>query len=187
VLDQKEIQEALESPPEQGAVNNINRHVHIGAAPQRPYAALEDRMAQNRGWASFGDIPKDAGIKKGDDGGYYRVVQVGTGRQVEKGGKLYNVVRTQRRGVALSLEAAQAASQNGSPTDYYDGSGWIRGGRKREYELASAVGTEFAEELELVEAAPEDQAVHSQRRAALAAAAPAVAQAPKDVKVSKEK
>lgn len=166
------LQDALDAPPE-AATRNINRDVHQGGFPQRPYHRVEDRLgALTRGYQSYDEIPSEAGVYRNDKGNYVRRVMVSTGDTALVGGALAVRKVPQERTVALTLDMAKAAR-----ADFYQpGLGWIREGRKPERDMAvEAQGTALLagqEEWEPLGAS--EQAIHQQQQAQAAAARPAI-------------
>jgi hypothetical protein len=154
-MDPKDIQERIETgarPPVN--VRNINYDTHIGHAPQRPYALLEDHMAAvttghadiKALQASLASAPKPEGLPDGapnpnevkDEGGVLvRYVVSQQPREVfaTDGGQLRERVRFERRAVAPSQQMARAASENGTPTDFWNGFTWLRDGYKPERDV----------------------------------------------------
>jgi len=156
-----------------GSTRNINIDVHQGYQAQRPFARVEDLMANN-GWTSFADLPKEAGVKQDRDGTWFREINANTGRTRTVNGVLQHEMHKLRRPVALSLEDAK-----GSRADYFDGSSWIRNGLKREIDLPENQGNVVAPtDVEWVDAGPEDQAVFRTDAAKLAGAMGMTAAAP---------
>jgi hypothetical protein len=147
--DFKAIQARLDGPPT-SQVRNINIDTHIGQAPQRPYALLEDAMASVvGGWASLEALqaslksaPEPQGLPKGapdpnavegGEGGMFRyVVSQDTRDRVVVDDQIHETLRFERRGVSLTQQGARAASENGTPTDYWNGYTWLREGYKPE-------------------------------------------------------
>lgn len=169
----------FDGPPEFVPERNINVDVHVGAAPQRPYARQEDYAAQGVGWASAEDMQAaGADIKRARDGTWVRVVRRHTGTSVMRNGSLHHQVALVERPVSFTLQAAKAS---GGTSDYWDGSTWIRGGLKREAEAPENAGNDFSTmgtELEYEEAPPQDQAVARAESARSAVFGPTIAQEP---------
>lgn len=176
---------SFDGPPEYVASRNINTDVHIGHAPQRPYARQED-LAQDQGWASAEDIQASgADIRKSRDGTWVRVVRRHTGQSVIRNGSLHHQVALEERPVAFTLQAARAS---GGRADYWDGSTWIRGGLKREAEAPENLGNDFATlgtELEYEEAPAQDQAIARAEAARSAVLGTPVAAAPEEDRPSR--
>lgn len=151
VMDPKEVQERLDGPPPLHT-RNINLDTHIGAAPQRPYALLEDHLASVTGGfrsvddlkAALASAPAPEGLPKGapnpnevttdryGDLVRYVVATDGPDRYVNERGQIMDRVRFVPRYVALSQEQARAADTPDRPTDSWNGFTWLRGGYKPE-------------------------------------------------------
>lgn len=149
----EQLQDEIAGPPP-AHVRNINVDTHIGQAPQRPYALLEDRMAQvtlgHRDLASLkaalAGVPRPESLPDGapdpnevveEDGRLVRYVVSQAARDAfVRDGTVYERVQFEPRGVALSQEAARVASQEGAPTDYFNGFTWLRDGYKPEADFA---------------------------------------------------
>lgn len=185
------LQEALEAPAPR-ATRNINVDVHVGHAPQRPYAAVEDALgAVVKGYRGFAQLkaalPDGPGneIRQDKDGSWYREVLVSRGPEalVERDGELMVAHRKQRRGVSLSVEDARAATQasnaGGSSLEYdaWNGFTWVRRGVKPERDFGVMTSTPRDEELVYVPADPQRVAEHRFAAARAAAAVPPPARA----------
>lgn len=149
-LDAKDIQERIDGGFTTTHHRNINIDTHIGAAPQRPFALLEDQMASvSGGHASLEDLqaslknaPRPEGLPDGapnpneiqkDGAGYYRVVVSQEPREyVTVDGALKERMRFTKRRVAPTMAGARAASDSGTPTDFWNGFTWLRDGYKPE-------------------------------------------------------
>lgn len=109
-------------------------------------------------------IPPEAGIKRDPNGTLYRLIRRHTGEKIVQNGRVYNAVVQDRRRVALSLaEAARTDSDYWSPSF-----GWIRGGKKREQEHPSNLGSSAVQAIfELEEASPQEQASYAAAQAKL--------------------
>lgn len=166
-LDHKDIQAAIDGPPPTH-VRNINVDTHIGQAPQRPYALLEDQMARVvGGYRTVADLQqalagqeRAPGLPDGapdpnevvDEGGslYRYVVSQEPRAFVVRDGALMEDIVFERRAVSLSMEGARTASQNGTPTDYWNGFTWLRDGWKPERDfqvIASGRATDGAQRV----------------------------------------
>jgi hypothetical protein len=184
------IQEELEGPAPAPPVRNINHDVHEGYGVQRPHARLEDRMARTvGGWSSYEHLqsalealPPGTGnelFRDEADGSWYRKVPRATGRTFVHKGKLVAEYVTERRNVALTQEAARAATQatttGGPQTDYFNGFTWLRRGMKPEKD-GNVVGAAAAvpEERWYEELGASDQAMARSDAARRDVAAPPV-------------
>jgi len=169
----------FDGPPEFVPSRNINTDVHVGDAPQRPYARQEDYAAGSQGWASAEDMQAaGAEIKRSADGTWVRVTRRHTGTSVMRNGTLHHQIALVERPVAFSMQAARAS---GGRSDYWDGGTWIRGGLKREAEAPENAGNDFAAmgtELEYEEAPAADQAVARAEAARSAVFGPTIAAEP---------
>ena len=138
-------QEEINRPPEAPGIRNINHDVHLGYAPQVPYAALEDRMgaAVRPGYGSFEELQV---ALKGVEGEGNQIEQDATGdwvryvpRTVEviesRDGTREALVEDVARYVALTRNDARARSAGGAETDYFDGFTWWRRGVKPEKDM----------------------------------------------------
>lgn len=173
-MDPKQLQAALDGPPP-AHVRNINVDTHVGQAPNRPYALLEDYMKVNDGYrdldalnAALANEPAPDSLPKGapnpnevvDEGGsLVRYVPSNEAREsFVRDGVVRERVRFTRRGVALSMDAARVASQHGTPTDYWNGFTWLRDGFKPEKDfpvMAKTARNGAADELVFdIEASP---------------------------------
>lgn len=151
-MDPKDMADAIDGPPTSHR-RNINIDTHVGQAPNRPYALLEDQMASVvggyrtmadlrralRGQPKLGFLPDGAPnpndvVEK--DGALVRYVISSEPRErVLVDGVVKERLRFQKRNVALSMEAARTASQEGVPTDYWNGFTWLREGFKPELDF----------------------------------------------------
>lgn len=178
-LDHKDIQAAIDAPPP-SHVRNINVDTHVGQAPQRPYALLEDQMARVvGGYRTVADLQKALagqerapGLPDGapdpneviDEGGaaYRYVVSQEPRTFAVRDGQLMEDIVFEKRAVALSMEAARTASEHGTPTDYWNGFTWLRDGWKPERDfqvIAAGRATEGAGRVVVsAPAAPSDAA-----------------------------
>jgi hypothetical protein len=147
--DFKDIQRRIDGPPT-AQVRNINVDTHIGQAPQRPYALLEDAMATvTLGWpnaaamrASLRGAPEASSLPdgapnpnavEGEDGGLFRyVISQDVRTPLVVNNEIHETLRFEKRNVSLSQQGARTASENGSPTDYWNGFTWLREGYKAE-------------------------------------------------------
>jgi hypothetical protein len=193
-LDPKDIQAAIDEPPP-AHVRNINVDTHIGQAPQRPYALLEDQMARVAvGYRTMEDLqtamaaaPEPQGLPAGApnpnevvqdrNGEYVRYVPSQDAiEQFERDGQVMQRVRFTPRYVALTMEGARAATQEGRETDYWNGFTWLRGGYKpeRDFPVMAQQAAGANQEPMVFEqvASPSDVAVlrHAVRQADLARA-----------------
>jgi hypothetical protein len=148
-MNAREIEEQLGQAPLTNT-RNINIDVHIGAAPQRPYAVIEDHLAAiTTGYkdagalkSALGALPKaenqpagtpDSNEVEEEDGALYRwVVSQEPRTYAVRDGEIQEDVIWEKRAVGLSLDAARAASDSGTPTDYFNGFTWLREGFKPE-------------------------------------------------------
>lgn len=145
----EDIDEAMQQGAPQQATRNINHDVHLGHAAQRPWAALEDHLAQSGGgkgggmrWPSFEAL--QAALPEGDSnqieqdesGDWVRYVPytIDHERDLDTG-ELYAIKEDRVRYVALSKQDAKARSAGGLPCDYFDGFTWWRNGLKPEKDL----------------------------------------------------
>lgn len=177
--------EQADQPPPARATRNINYDVHQGYAPQRPYAALEDRMGQLQGARStpFEDLPPQANAKRDPQtGDWYREVPYHTGSSVMKDGRLHFVMRMRRRPIARTQQEARASN-----ADWWNGATWVRNGVKPEADHpvnagtdATAVGDEFLEPA----SAAEQAAARAEADARLSTK-PAIPDAPAGMEVRK--
>lgn len=159
-MDAKDIQERIDGGFSGGPhVRNINIDTHIGAAPQRPFAMLEDQMAMvSGGHASLKDLqaslkgvevvglppgtPNPNEIKE-DGAGYYRVVASQEPHEfVTVNGVLKERVRYEKRRVAATMAGARAASEAGTKTDFWNGFTWLREGYKPEQDFQTILQTQ---------------------------------------------
>ena len=194
VDERAEVEALLELPP-RAHIKNINYDTHSGAAPQRPYADVEDRMAAfTRGFASFEDLaaalPKGQKIRQREDGAWVRTVPKHTGNSFVVDGVLHHEVEDVERHVALTKEAAQAASASGTQTDFWNGFTWLRRGTKPEMDVPVMRAAPQAERrnLRLERAGPTDQAIAKATQARADALRPPVPEAPSKAAVAgKEK
>ena len=152
-LDPKDIQKAIDEGAPPVHVRNINVDTHIGQAVQRPYALLEDHMARvTLGHtdikalnASLKSAPEVTGLPEGApnpnevhevNGALVRyVVGQGPREAVMKDGVPHERISFEMRHVAASQQAARAASENGTPTDFWNGFTWLRDGFKPEHDF----------------------------------------------------
>lgn len=176
-MDMKDIQAAIDGPPT-SHVRNINIDTHVGQAPQRPYALLEDQMARVvGGYRTVDDLraalegqPEPPGLPDGapnpneiiDEGGSlsrYVISQDARDFSVRDGQLMENIT-FERRAVALSMEGARTASQHGTPTDYWNGFTWLRDGWKPERDFQTMVAGQAATGRKVISvpAAPTDVA-----------------------------
>lgn len=172
-LDPKDIQKAIDDGAPPVHVRNINVDTHIGNAVQRPYALLEDHMARvTLGHhdvkalnASLASAPKPEGLPDGApnpnevkevNGELVRYVVSQAPREaVMKDGVPHERITFEMRRVAASQQAARAASENGTPTDFWNGFTWLRDGFKPERDFPSmAQAAQNAEGQPLVFDAP---------------------------------
>jgi hypothetical protein len=141
----------LPPPPH---VRNINLDTHVGDAPQRPYALLEDQMAQiTSGYRDLGALraalagaPEPSGLPDGapnpndveEDGGdlVRYVPSQDTRDHFIVNGEIRQRIRFEKRYVALTMAGARAADSPARPTDYWNGFTWLRGGYKPERDFA---------------------------------------------------
>lgn len=148
-MDPKDVAAAIDGPPTVHR-RNINIDTHVGQAPNRPYALLEDHMASvTNGYRTVQDLkralrgqPKPDGLPAGapdpndvveKDGALVRYVVSSEPRErVVVAGVIKERLRFMKRNVALTMEGARAASQEGVPTDYWNGFTWLRDGFKPE-------------------------------------------------------
>ncbi len=150
----EDIQERFELPPPVHT-RNINVDTHLGQAPQRPYALLEDHMASvTSGYrtvdalkAALKAAPTPDGLPDGApdpndvvevNGELVRyVVSQDTKEHFVRDGQVMERVRFTPRYVSLSMEGARVASQEGRETDYWNGFTWLRNGFKPERDFPS--------------------------------------------------
>lgn len=146
-MDAKELEARLQMPPPAN-IRNINIDTHIGQAPQRPYALLEDHMASIvNGYRTVDDLKQalagdKADVPDGwpdpnaiiDEGGmlFREVPSQDPHTFVVRDGEIQEDVIFERRAVSLSMQGARIGSENGTPTDYYNGFTWLRDGYKPE-------------------------------------------------------
>jgi hypothetical protein len=193
--DMAAIQARMEGPPTT-QVRNINTDTHIGQSPQRPYALLEDAMATiSNGWkdkaaldASVAGAPEAQGLPdgapnpnevQGGDGGLFRYVVSQESREpLLVDGVVNETIRFEKRGVALTQQGARAATENGSPSDYWNGFTWLRDGVKPERDFPTMMKTQAdAEAQPLVFTAPvspQAAATYKQTAARAEAAKPVI-------------
>jgi hypothetical protein len=180
-MDAKDIQERIDGGFATSHVRNINVDTHIGQAPQRPFALLEDQMASVSGgyadltalMASLKNAPRPQGlpdgapnpneIKEDGSGGYYRVVVSQEPREyVTVDGALKERIRFTKRRVASTMVGARGASEAGTPTDFWNGFTWLRDGYKPERDFQMILQSQQAgadEELVFdADASPTDTA-----------------------------
>lgn len=170
-------------------VRNINLDTHVGHAPNRPYALIEDQLARTgNGWRSYDELKaalKGAGDKPGNTlqvdefGDHYRMVPDGNAEPERRmvNGRLELGRPLARRYVALTQQQAQAASQSGRETDFWNGGTWMRRGIKPELDvavmLAQANRPSSPEDIVWEDAPSSEQALHQaaafQRQALLPA------------------
>jgi hypothetical protein len=169
---QAQIEEELELPPP-AHVRNINYDTHVGYAPQRPYARLEDRMGVAQQYPSFealaAALPGGPGneIEQDETGMWVRYVPEHRETGKDESGDVVNVIEDVPRFVALTQEAARAASASGQETDSWSGFTWLRRGYKPEKDLATS-GPKREPRLRIekaspLEAATVEKAEHRQR------------------------
>jgi hypothetical protein len=206
----KDVQERLEGPPPVH-VRNINIDTHIGDAPQRPYAILEDHLASVAdGYRDFAALsaalkgaPEPAGLPPGAPNpneiverpdGWVRYVVSGEPRDryVNDRGQVMERVRFTPRYVALSISGARAADSPDRPTDFWNGFTWLRGGYKPERDFAvmtqQALGPENEPLVFDMPASSTDVAVlhHEMRRADAARPSLPVEATPSERRTSKK-
>ena len=164
-MSPKDLAAALEGPPP-AHVRNINVDTHIGQAPQRPYALLEDHLAAVRpaGYRTVEDLkaalatmPAPSGLPEGApnpndvvedrNGDLVRYVVSGdTQDQFIRDGEIRQRIRFVPRYVSLTLEGARAADSPERPTDYFNGFTWLRGGFKPERDFTTVMQQSTAED-----------------------------------------
>lgn len=153
VMDPKALLDRLDGPPTTHA-RNINIDTHIGQAPQRPYALLEDHMASIvDGYRDLGALKRalagqdrpdslpdgapDPNEVKDEGGDLVRyVVGAGFRDQLVRDGRVVERVTFEKRYVSLTMTGARAADSPERPTDYWNGFTWLRGGYKPERDFA---------------------------------------------------
>lgn len=160
-----EIQDELSVAPVRAARRNINTDVHEGYAAQRPFAAVEDRMAgADRTWRSFDELeaalgeyrranPEATGyeIEAGDDGLWVRwVPRVAETISDDRGVPVEQLVEDTPRFVALTRADARQMTQHGREADFFDGATWWRRGSKPERDLFVAEQQQQRRELRRV-------------------------------------
>ncbi len=194
VMDPKRLEEALDGPPPTH-VRNINLDTHLGAAPQRPYALLEDHLYAPEGYRTLEDLQgalagQDApsGLPKGapspyevkDEGGdlVRYVVSAEPQETVIIDGAVKNRIRFAKRYVSLTKAGARAADEAGRPTDFWNGFTWLRGGVKPEKDFAVMAHQQQLGETDgmvfEVDASPSDAAVLRHQVARMDLATPPV-------------
>lgn len=143
------IRQAIDGPPPTHT-RNINIDTHLGHAPQRPYAVLEDMMATiTSGYRDVAQLraalegqPEAVGAPDGapnandvqeENGALFRYVPDGNSRDISVvEGVISETIRYVRRAVSLSQEGARIGAENGVGTDYFNGFTWLRDGFKAE-------------------------------------------------------
>jgi hypothetical protein len=188
VMDPKALQDRLDGPPTTHA-RNINIDTHIGQAPQRPYALLEDHMAAIvDGYRDLGALERAlAGQDRPDslpdgaphpnevkeEGGDLVRYVVGPGfrDQLVRDGRVVERVTFEKRYVSLTMAGARAADSPERPTDYWNGFTWLRGGFKPERDfpvMAHQANQPGAQDLVFeIEADPSNAAVLRHQIAAM--------------------
>jgi hypothetical protein len=161
-----EIQAQIDMPPPPH-VRNINLDTHVGYYPQRPHAALEDRLgAFTHGPRSFEDLaaslPDGEEIEQDENGEWVRYVPVHRETAKDADGNVVNVLEDVPRYVALTMEAARAATAAGRETDWWSGFTWMRRGYKPEKDLHLAAPAR-APRLRVERANPIDAAAYERR------------------------
>jgi hypothetical protein len=149
-----DLQAEMEAGPPAAHVRNINLDTHVGNAPQRPYALLEDQMAQiTSGYRDLGALqaalagaPEPGGLPEGapnpndvvEDGGdlVRYVPSQDTREHFIVNGEVRERIRFEKRYVSLTMQGARAADSPDRPTDYWNGFTWLRGGFKPERDFA---------------------------------------------------
>jgi hypothetical protein len=189
----KDVQERLEGPPPVH-VRNINIDTHIGDAPQRPYAILEDHLASVAdGYRDFAALSAALkGAPEPDPNEIYVVSGEPRDRYVNDRGLVMERVRFTPRYVALSISGARAADSPDRPTDFWNGFTWLRGGYKPERDFAvmtqQALGPENEPLVFDMPASSTDVAVlhHEMRRADAARPSLPVEATPSERRTSKK-
>lgn len=188
--------EAVAAHIEQGTAptaprRNINVDVHMGAAAQRPFAALEDFLAFKSRWGSYEEMQSAekaslgdaATMEKLDNGAWVRYVEehVPGGVVLGADGNAYERKRRVARQVALSNDEAHQRR-----ADYFDGSSWVRNGEKREKERVLLTAERGQVDEFLVPAGAETQATTREAAQRRYADTPMPPTAPAGLKVRAE-